>query len=609
MTQKFLGYLTLVSLVFMVSLISSPARALDGGGAESTSPKVVISHILPDSIASTYHDIIELSSNSHEEVDVTDWCVYYYSSSNTEYKFCLEAEAPVEAVILPAGSHVTLASSTYIKNHEGASGNLTITANSLARKLGSVVLVDSGGSVVDAVWWGSHSSDVTGPIGQGDPLRALDQGEAIERIQAEDGHYKVTGVNLDDFTYVDQRGVYTAGTLSELIDYCSNIPLVLGAVPEGFYRDESTNECYEIPDDEPIVENPGDSEYSGGADVVGDVNMCEGVILSEVGANLSRQFIEIYNSSDDPVDLGGCILMTNRSTSRQYILPSEDLSPGGYRVVYIEDTNLTLTKTTKGKVYLLSSDSTEVDSVSYEYLAVDTSWALINEDDWRQTFTLTPGSANTYAQYAPCNEGYYRSEETGRCRKIVVDTPSADCPTGKERNPETNRCRNVGGSGSALVPCRAGQYRSPETNRCRSVGVASSSLVPCKPGQERNPETNRCRKVGANSAQLKPCKPGQERNPETNRCRKIGGNASKLKPCKPGQERNPDTNRCRNIRDGTVPSAAFAAVPVSDSSSATAGWWVLGVVAAFSVGYATWEWRSEVMTGLRRVRSILTTSK
>ena len=77
----------------------------------------------------------------------------------------------------------------------------------------------------------------------------------------------------------------------------------------------------------------------------------------------------------------------------------------------------------------------------------------------------------------------------------------------------------------ATTECRDGYVRSPETNRCRKIATLASSskeLAVCAPGYTRNPITNRCRKNSSDAKkEITPCKDGYERNTETNRCRKI----------------------------------------------------------------------------------------
>ncbi len=294
---------------------------------------------------------------------------------------------------------------------------------------------------------------------------------------------------------------------------------------------------------------PGNRPSDFGPDVV--VNHCEGLRLSEIGANYSSQFIEVYSTAATEIDISGCQLQTNRSTTSTYIFAAgSKMAVGEYRAVTVDATELTLTKTTTGTVYLLNSDGTaEVDARSYDSLDEQTSLALVG-GVWKQTFAVTPGSENQYVQYPACESGYTRNEVTGRCNK----------------DPEP----------VVLAPCPAGQYRNPDTGRCKSLVATTSTLAACAPGEYRNPETNRCKKLVTESSALQPCDPGYERNPDTNRCRKV------------------------LAAETTVPFADFPVEPIADTTKAFVAWWALGGALLLGLGYAGWEWRYEVTSWLKR---------
>jgi hypothetical protein len=221
------------------------------------------------------------------------------------------------------------------------------------------------------------------------------------------------------------------------------------------------------------------------------VNYCAGLELSEIAANVDNQFIEIHNPTAMAIEATDCQLATNRNNNLWVfdgILPA-----GGYLTTFIKDTTLTLTKTTTGTVYLLSSDGQkEIDSTSYSGLSKETSWSLV-DGIWRQTYQLTPDAVNVWVAYPACPEGQERNPETGRCRKIAEPEVLAACPDGQYRNPLTNRCKKYE-IVATLAPCKEGYERNPLTNRCRKIVTEEDELKPCAEGWERNPETNRCRK-------------------------------------------------------------------------------------------------------------------
>lgn len=228
-----------------------------------------------------------------------------------------------------------------------------------------------------------------------------------------------------------------------------------------------------------------------------NLNDCYGLVLSEIGANLSleSQFIEVYNTSTQDLDISGCGIKTNRS-SKIFTFDNLELLPSQYYAVNISQTSLTLTKTTGGVVTLLSEQGDEINQIQYANLKADTSWSLIG-GVWKQTYAVTPDAKNQFTEFMPCSIGYERNLETGRCRKITEDEPLPDCGPGKFRNPATGRCKSYTTLTSVLAPCKNGYYRNPETNRCKKIEVASSP-APCKEGYERNAETGRCRKIKEN---------------------------------------------------------------------------------------------------------------
>ena len=303
-------------------------------------------------------------------------------------------------------------------------------------------------------------------------------------------------------------------------------------------------------------------------------NTCEGLMLSEIGANLDAQFIEMQNTNDSDLNIKDCRLMTNRSNTKFFAFENETLAPNAFKIINISETDLTLTKTTKGTVYLLNSEgSNETDSVNYENLKQNTSYAKIN-GVWRQTYAMTPGNLNLMQEFPACDDGYFRNLETGKCNKIIEPATLKACEEGYFRNPETGRCKKITIE-NALAPCPEGQYRNPETNRCRKISSSETALTPCKEGYERNPETNRCRKIVAQTNELAPCKEGYERNPETNRCRKIVSSAA----------------------------ATFALNDQANSENENFSWFMIMIgIVSFITIVIFWQFRGEILRGLNRLK-------
>lgn len=331
-----------------------------------------------------------------------------------------------------------------------------------------------------------------------------------------------------------------------------------------------------IPDEDPEVEPDPDSGDSEDQPLEINIpkNPCENLKLNEIAANVDKQFIEIVNSGGELAALDGCVIKTSTKKDGRHIFKDNiELAPGEFYVLELTDSELSIVKTTTRTVYLLSEDEeNEMDSILYENLKKETSFSRFIDDEsgkdiWRQTYVLTPGEDNLYAEFPACEVSFERNLETGRCRKVVdVQTLGlAECAEGQYRNSETNRCRKI--EASTLTPCAPDQYRHPETNRCRKIeSLTTTSLTPCKAGQYRHPETNRCRNIPAETT-LTPCKDGYERNPETNRCRKIVEN----------------TGASDSIDDNT-----------DESADNFTGWVAIGGVGLLAAGVIGWEWKREV---------------
>lgn len=488
----------------------------------SNTGNILISKVQIGDAASTKNEYVELYNNSNYTVSLAGWKLEFLTEKHNSID-------PPTRVLKSFTTQIIEPHSYYVISYQGylapptsdAVFDVNVSSGSLPLN-GAVRLRDSMLNTTDMVGWGSSANYETtastaNPIG------------SIDRCITVDGGMIDTNDNRSDM----QVYVYTDGPQLRASTACIS---------------------------QVVVEEP-------------PVNMCEGILLSEIHANTSdSQYIELFNSSGDEVDLSGCGLQTNRSATARFTFTNLTLPANMFTVVYIKDTTLTLTKTTTGSVYLLSSDDRhEIDMQTYSGLPVDMSWARIGEQ-WQRTYDVTPNAANQLRHYLPCEQGYERNEQTGRCNKTAELSSAIDCGEGKYRSDDTGRCRQIPAA-SVLAACKLGQYRSEETNRCRNLVTAAA---------------------------LTPCKEDQYRSEETNRCRNLASAANQLVPCKEGQERSLETNRCRNVAKA-VPSAAFAVKPVGDSAKVFVGWWALGGVTLAALLYAGWEWRYEVRQWIRRI--------
>lgn len=288
---------------------------------------------------------------------------------------------------------------------------------------------------------------------------------------------------------------------------------------------------------------------------------------------LCSDYIKLYNPSDTVQYLDDLVLRTDSSSSdaisSNTFSLSGEIEPHGYLTIYKTDSGGMLKLTNTGG-YLWLADvfgTTRYDATMTRYESAGTSrqgWSYaLFDDGWQWTMSPQPGVQNLLT-----------------VPEVVVEAPKP-CPAGQYRNPDTNRCRTIEEAVNALAACQEGQERNPTTNRCRSVLGATTTLVPCGEGQERNPTTNRCRSIASAVAELIPCDEGYERNPATNRCRKIVGassvGASLTQPA--------ETQTSKSLIDNPYAIAT--------------------VIALGGIGYAVYEWRSEMRDGYKRLAAKL----
>ena len=224
------------------------------------------------------------------------------------------------------------------------------------------------------------------------------------------------------------------------------------------------------------------------------ITRCYGIEFSEIltyySENAAEQFIELYNHTDQTVELSACAL---RYKKKVYSLSGE-LAAEKYLVFYPAQnaTPFTLTKNPNKSnlLELVSADGAIIDILEYAHgQKKGTSYAKFydaqGEELWQLTYAATPQAQNVYQEFRSCPAGKTINRSTGNCVKITTatqDAATADCPAGKYRNPLTGRCKKIESASTEPKPCAAGYERNPETNRCRKVAAdndgASYALVP-----------------------------------------------------------------------------------------------------------------------------------
>ena len=552
----------------------------------AVSSNLVINQVqLGDSLSAS-NEFIELKNNAPEDVDITNWCLYYTSSTNVtngNKMNCFITGDDSTHIFIPGDMSIFFVSNTFNSNYIDIGFDMKF-AIGLSGTGGHIRLIDNQDLVIDKVGWGSAIS----PESFAAPKPGA--GQVLSRLVDADNKARDTDDNLLDFSLTEPRSMYFYGGLYEVVDLCINIPGIQDLMPEGMMVNE-TGACVDIPIDVcqnidglqveiPIgfgLDESGDcvidvcSNIDGlqsvvpGGLVLNDGDKCyppdvcfnlddlqidvpAGYYLNDVdgrclldlpqiqineimpnpsGSDNGNEFIEIYNPNEVSVSLDNYKLQIG---NKYVSFPAGiSIEPNSYYVIRNDETPFTLTNT-GGSVSIWTSDDVLVGQViGYLSAPEGESWSYF-VDSWQYTNRPTPGNANLINLVEP---------------KIVSVSIASE-----------------------LKPCAPNQYRNPETNRCRLIATAGSVLVPCKDGQYRSETTNRCRNIASDSGVLAACDDNQERNPETNRCRKIVSSV--------------------------IPEAAFAVEPYYDSQNNSPEWIALGSVFFVAIFYAIWEWRPEI---------------
>ena len=230
---------------------------------------------------------------------------------------------------------------------------------------------------------------------------------------------------------------------------------------------------------------PVEPEMPSDTDVINAEPACRGLefteLLSYYENDASEQFIELYNSSDEPINMTGCALRYKKKT---YPL-SGIVSPAEYFVYTPADFTLTKNPTSTNLTELLDTTAEVLDSIEYPHgQKKSASYAVFGTGtgkQWQITYAPTPGTPNVFQEFRSCPAGKVINEATGNCVKsTTLSNTTTECPAGKYRNPLTGRCKNYD-TDDAVAECKPGYERNPETNRCRKIKEntgADYALVP-----------------------------------------------------------------------------------------------------------------------------------
>lgn len=466
----------------------------------SSANQVILVHIQAASPQSAKEELVSIYNNSPSTVDITGWCLK--NKSQVEFS-CFQSDYLELSYNIPPYSFAVIVSEQFSDAHDISIDTYTTvfpitnqSSGSIVNSADTVSLINKDKETIDSYSWSS----------------AIPSGKVAMR--------NTSITNPDMYDTFDPLLSWSYGLLSE-------VPL-------------SQVEIVEISDiEEPVLEPQLPEDPIDPALITHPI--ITEVLPNPAGSDAQKEFIELFNPSNQEIDLGGYAIRIGKSLEKRYLFPPEaNLLPLEHRAFYNSEIPFTLLNTTS--MLQLEFDGQLIgEAIVYSEPKDDQSWAYVNSV-WAYTPNPTPGSINVGALAAEAEPVKLTSSE------------------------------------STFKPCAANQYRSAETNRCRLI-VSTSS-------------------------EPKPCSEGQYRHPDTNRCRNIASTESILAPCKEGQERNPETNRCRNIVKMTSTNYGVKGEVMTSNTGVSWYWWLgAGGIIVAILTYAVWEWRVELHKALLNLKA------
>ena len=370
-----------------------------------------------DDQSSQNYDFFKLAKSVDGDLDLSNYKLQYFNSSDNlagEIEFEEQTFLRADTVIFGFDKAPQFADAPPRYLYSFGSAGLASTAGRLK--------LLQGEEVVDEICWGK--------------LTCESQFAKFATSQDEN----VTAIRLPDMTFISDK-------------YYPEID------PEALYVPEP-----ELPPEPTIVKS------------------CTGLKITEIYSyyetSADEQFVEIYNSLDQELELNGCML---RYKSKDY--PLEGVLASGQ---YLTVQNLTLTKDPSSELtFEIIDDSGPIETASYAHgQKAGTSMALVGEQ-WLRTYAPTPAAANVYQEFQTCPEGKVINPVTGNCVNETTEAELAACKEGYYRNPVTGRCKK-NEEPEEPKTCEEGYELNPETNRCRKIRASNLSDYPVEEVKEES---------------------------------------------------------------------------------------------------------------------------
>jgi len=124
----------------------------------------------------------------------------------------------------------------------------------------------------------------------------------------------------------------------------------------------------------------------------------------EDGEGASPDWIELYNTSDEDINLKGLCLSDGKKTLDKFVFPDVIIPAKGYLIIFASDfeyvdgdeIHAAFKLSADGERVVLSYEGVILDIVSFDMQEKDVSMSRYDDRSWRYTETYTPGAENIF---------------------------------------------------------------------------------------------------------------------------------------------------------------------------------------------------------------------
>lgn len=115
-------------------------------------------------------------------------------------------------------------------------------------------------------------------------------------------------------------------------------------------------------------------------------------------------WIELYNTSEEDVNLKGLCLSDGKKNLEKFVFPDYVMPAGSYLLIFASgkeevgetEIHVPFKLSASGEKVVLSYQGVILDSISFDQQEKDVSMARVDERNWRYTALPTPGAENAF---------------------------------------------------------------------------------------------------------------------------------------------------------------------------------------------------------------------